>query len=237
MKALWALLLALPVSAGQIKAVPKIAAPVSPAFAATGPEFFRGATKIVDLGGEAMSPWSVDLARAQPQAQVHLVNIEDAKLPLSLIREDWGVPNLHTHTYDMFSPPAQHPTAQRVVMNSPNFGGIQGRLQALELVRTIDRHLEPGGLFYAQGDNLFFMPLRELGHAVRRDLAAIELGRDRRLSGYKWVGEVIAEREALVHEALEGAFGKENVSRRPLRDYEGPGLNAPGDFAFQVRKR
>lgn len=232
MRALLLLLLAVPALAGEVKPIPPVSFPVE-----TRTQFFQGAQNIVDLGGQAMGRWTVDLARENPAAQVHVVNVEKAPMPTEILREGFNVPNLNQHEYDFFFPPEdEHPKGDRVLLNSPNFGGVASDAEAAQLARMIDRHLEPGGLAYVHADDLFFVTLRQLSNLVQRDVAAAEMGA-KVPPAYKRVSDILEEREKLVQTALEQRFGKENVSRDEMKDYDREHLNAGGKHFFQIRKQ
>lgn len=217
--------------------VPQLSVPVAaPAFPRTGAEFFAGAKSIVDLGGEAISRWSVELARAQPQAAIHAVNIKPVH---PLIAEELGralkAPNLKPVQYDFLSPPKGHATGDRVVLNSPSFGGLEDRADAQRLAASIDAHLEPGGRFYAHGDNLWFMSLRMIEHHLERDIIASSF-RGQLPRRYQFIDDVMAERKAQMLEALQRRFGRENVMERALDDYDRGLLNAAPIHTIQLRK-
>jgi len=218
--------------------VPTIAAPVAaPApLPATGPEFFAGAKSIVDLGGEALSFWSIGLAKAQPQATIHAVNLKEVH---PFIAQDiagvHGAPNLKPVRYDMLNPPAGHPTGDRVVLNSPSFGGIEGESDAEAFAAAIDAHLEPGGLFYAQGDNLWFMSLRMIQHQIEQDIVARNW-RHLLPKNYRFIEDEVEYRKMQTIGALQRRFGRASVVERELKGYGAEQLDAPVRHAILLRK-
>ena len=214
--------------------VPTLSAPLAPLAAAfparTGDQFFAGAKNIVDLGGQPVSLWTKDLVARAPDARIHVVNI----IPENVqnVREMMGTENLHVARYDFFAPPEDHPTGDRVLLNSPHFGGVRDDAQAAKVAEMIDRHMEPGGLFYAHADDMFFTTLLELQNNVLREFA---FSHDPRRS-FPPMSETIAQRERSVHAALVARFGRENVSRERLTDYDRGLLNAGESYTYQVRK-
>lgn len=230
--ALLAVLAAWPAAAWSAEVTPPVelpglsaplSAPVVPAAfpVATAPQFLSGARAVVDLGGDAYGHWSRDLAAAQPQTSVQLVNVQPLEPVLSHFQER-GLSNLQGSQYDFFSPPPGHPTGDRVLLNSPNFGGLPTAKSVDNFVDMIDAHLQPGGLFYAHADDLLYASLQELKVAA--------------YLGTTMSGEIDA-RHARVLAALKRRFGEENVSEQPLRGYDPEGkLNAINKFNLQVRK-
>lgn len=212
-----------------IPALPEISAPLSfPT--ATAPEFFAGAQRIVDLGGEPISPWTKDLARTNPQASIEEVNIKPLEEITQRVSQTYGLSNLHGSSYDFFAPPPDHPTGDRVVMNSPNFGGIETAKDVARFVDMIDAHLEPGGHFYAHADDLWLASMSEMRLSALLTVMGEEAG--------PALSQRIAERHAMVLEALKKRFGAANVSQGRLAGYDPQqrlDVRSP-DYALQVRK-
>jgi hypothetical protein len=212
-----------------IPALPAISAPLSfPT--ATAPEFFAGAQRIVDLGGEPISPWTKDLSRANPQARIEEVNIKPLEEITQRVSETYGLSNLHGSSYDFFAPPPDHPTGDRVIMNSPNFGGLETEKDVERFVDMIDAHLEPGGHFYAHADDLWLTSMSEM----RLSALLTVMGQDAGPA----ISQKVADRHAMVLEALKKRFGAANVSQGRLSAYDPRGqldVRTP-EYALQVRK-
>ncbi len=208
--------------------LPPVDAPLaaSPAPAAAFPlrtagEFFSGARRIVDLGGETLSRWTLDAARRNPAAEVHVVNLK-AGPPLDAVQKAFAAPNLRESQYDFFSPPESRPTGDRVVLNSPNFGGLPDAKAAERFAELVDAHLEPGGVFYMHADDLWLASLEEM-------LLHARLGRS--------IEPRLRERREAALAALRARFGAENVAVERLEGYDPQAqLNAPESHVLQVRK-
>lgn len=215
--------------------VPRLEAPLAPPSfpVKTAPEFFAGARHIVDLGGETIGPWTVELAKANPDAAVHTVNIDYVERDIGFLRQLFKAPNLHQHEYDFFDRPEAHPKGDRVVMNSPHFGGLTVR-DPDEIAAVAEAHLTPGGLFYAQGDDLWFLNMVEMRWLAGQDVQAIVGGRTVPAPSLR---EVVEGRKNLVVEAFQRRFGRDNVSLRPISGYDPyQKLNAADLHSIQVRK-
>src|SRR5262249_26798904 len=113
------------------------------------------------------------------------------------------------------------------------FGGVIDAAKADAVAEMVDRHLEPGGRFYAYGDDLWFMDLSEQFTILQNELFAARLAG--RVRVYGTLEQRVAERRRLVLEAFHTRFGDENVSRAPLRGYGGD-LSASGIYTVQIRK-
>lgn len=211
-----------------IPALPEISAPLSFPVPTAG-QFFAGAQRIVDLG-EPISPWTKELALAQPQARIDEVNIKPIAGLTNTVSQTYGLSNLHGSSYDFFAPPPGHPTGDRVIMNSPNFGGIETPEDAARFVDMIDAHLEPGGRFYAHADDLWLMSMRELRLSALLAVMGEHAGPPNE--------ELLARRKALVLDALKKRFGAANVSEGRLTGYDPLqrlDVRNP-DYTLQVRK-
>jgi hypothetical protein len=229
-------------SGGPPALLPSVSAPLAgPALAPTAfpvrtrEQFFGGAQSIVDLGAEAMGPWTIELARERPQARVTAVDINPIEKDIGFIRSAYRTPNVDLAVYDFFDRPEGHPVGDRVVMNSPHFGGL-GIRKADEVAEMIDAHMEPGALFYGSGDDLWFLSSAELrwigGKAIEAIMTGQALPR-----GVPSVREVSDSRRRALVDALGRRFGRHNVAERVILDYDlDRRLNAAEIHSIQARK-
>ncbi|MBI4370041.1 MAG: hypothetical protein HY547_07415 [Elusimicrobia bacterium] len=184
-------------------------------------EFFSGAEAILDLGGVVSSglEWTAGLARRWPKAQVTIINREKYAQAVAIKQQRGGLPrNIRWVEGDFFDPGLNIESADRMVMNSPYFGGLPDDASVERFVEMMDRFLEPGGLFYMQGDSYFIRPpvMSAGGRSSNKDLQR--------------------QFQILVNR-LKVKFGAGNVSTQAIEDYKSYGwMDAVPEFYIQVRK-
>ena len=135
---------------------------------------------------------------------------EGLQLVVSAIAQKY--PNLRAHEHNFLSPPPGHITGDRVVLNSPHFGGLESEERMQRFIASIDSYLEQGGFFYSLFDNLLF-------------------GWDARESFEVKIGRLLTQ--------LHKKFGRDNVSTVPLASYSDHAqldLMKPVPGSLQIRK-